>query len=283
MGERIAIVCDSTCDLPRVWIEKYGITVVPEHVRFGDQDFRDGVDLDPPAFYAKLRSSDLLPKTSQPSPAEMQRAYEALAPSCDRIFSIHLSSKLSGAVDSARVAAQSVSVPVEVIDSQFASMAMGFIVVEAAEAAKRGDPQDVRNAIELTRARMHVYFLVDTLSYLQRNGRLGRAQAFMGTLLNVKPLLQLKDGEILPFEQVRSRKRGMERQIEQMRTHFSVQAPKRGAIVHADIAEEAEKFAALAHETFPQTEWVVTYLGAVLGANAGPGVLGIVAYRGSDA
>ncbi|MHB8573968.1 MAG: DegV family protein, partial [Dehalococcoidia bacterium] len=210
----LRIVTDSTADLNEQEHESLGITVVPLTVFFGDQAYLDRVELDPPEFYERLRTSKVLPRTSQPSVGRFKEAYEHLAADgATEILSIHLSSKLSGTAGSARLAAQDPPphCRMETLDSLTVAAGLAAIVRRAAEVAARGGGLD--EALAAARAQMprqQVHILLDTLEYLQRGGRIGRAKAWFGSMLNIKPIIRVQDGEVGQGERVRSRARGID-------------------------------------------------------------------------
>ena len=186
----VKIVTDSTADLPPGLAEELNISVVPLKVHFGEEEFLDWIDLDSDNFFEKLAGSGVMPHTSQPSPADFVKIYREIAAESDQLISVHLSAKLSGTYQSAVIAKSELKhLDIEVIDSGLASMALGIVVIEAARAAKAGlAKEDIILQLKDNMAKVKVYFAVDTLEYLQRNGRIGKAAALVGGLLNVKPL-----------------------------------------------------------------------------------------------
>lgn len=276
--ERISIVTDSTADLPRELLAKYDITTVPLKIYFGDEEFREGIDLFPDEFYEKLRSSPHHPRTSQPSPAEFAACYETLSQKSDRIISIHLSSKLSGTYQSAVLARDMVKVPVDVIDSKGASMMIGFAVLEAARAAKEGmDRESILNKIYDVIKKLKVYFVVDTLDWLQRGGRIGKASAFLGDLLNIKPMLTISNGLVTPVEKIRGNTRVLDRLLEKVSVDAN-RAPFTGTILHAGCRDKAEKYKEIFEKHFDFKELTISAIGAVIGTYTGPGTTGIIYY-----
>ena len=207
----VAIVTDSVADLPPQVAEEFGIAVVPLVVRFGTDLYRDGLDLSPDQFYERLKSSKALPATSVPPPGAYADAYDKLAEKTNEILVITLTSKLSATYE---VAVQAVGLMkkkarVEVLDSEWAIMAQGFIVIAAAKAAQSGASLDeVLDVARHTVHRVDMYAAFDTLEYLERGGRIGKAQAFLGSLLKVNPIIGLKDGEVYPLGRERSRAKG---------------------------------------------------------------------------
>lgn len=273
---KVRIVTDSTSDLPASLREQYGITMVPLDVRFGQEVFKDQVDMSSEEFYARLRNNDVLPRTSQPAPGDFLRVYGQLADEydCDAIVSIHLSSKLSGTFQAAQVASEMASVPVAAIDSLGASAGLGWTVLAAAIASRRGEDLEAVKARALQVAgRMHMYFSVDTLKFLEQNGRIGKAQSLLGSLLRLKPVVRLNEGEVEPYDKVRGREALIERMTEIARERAQGDRLIMG-IVHGDARERAEKYreslerAGIVHQVriFPA--------GPVIGSHCGPGLLG---------
>ena len=273
----VRIVTDSTADIPLDVAEKLGITVVPLTVFFGDEAFLDGVELDNAGFYRKLASSKDLPRTSQPSPASFQEAYTRLIDEgADGILSIHLSSKLSGTYQSARTARDTLPesarhIPMEVIDSLSISVGMSRAIMLAAEEARQDLELDTIKAHVLDQlARTHILAVLDTLEYVKRGGRIGGARALLGNMLSVKPIVGLKDGEVVPIEQPRTRSKAYAR-IAQL-------LAEQGRIEHVSIAEASEDVGqqlAAAIKTVYKGDLPVYKLGAALGTHTGPGTAAI--------
>ena len=273
---KVKIVTDSVADLPSRVVEDLGITVVPLLVRFGEDMYRDGIDLTADQFYEKLKGSKALPATSVPSPGAFAEAYDKLTEETDEILVITLSSKLSGTYE---VALQSIELMqkkcrVEVIDSGLATMAEGFIVMKAAEAAQAGAGLD--QTIEVTRKNIpRVDFLstFDTLEYLRRGGRIGKAQAFLGSILKVNPLITLRDGVVEPVGRTRSRARAIERLYE-----FAMGYSYIEEIAVGDTAcpEEAEALVEQLSAKFPKERIHRSKMTPVMGTHTGPGLLLVV-------
>ncbi len=275
----VRIVTDSTCDLPGQLVAECGITVVPLIVMFGDEALRDGIDIDGPTFYERLKASRELPRTSQPSVETFRATYEALAADANEIVSIHLSSKLSGTLNSASIARDQVSheLHIELVDSYNVSVGLGAIVLEAAAAASAG--AKMAEVVEVTRRAMdRVYWVafLDTLEYLHRGGRIGKARSLVGSILSIKPLLHCEDGEVAPFERVRTRTRAVERLFEIATEDRMV---KRLIVAAAGNEEEAEAFMERLRPVMPHTEFLLGQLGPVVGVHAGPGALGVCMVR----
>lgn len=276
---RVKIVTDSGSDIPADIAEELGITVVPLTVHFGDEEYKDGVELDAKQFYQRLYAGDL-PRTSQPSPAEFEAVYRELQQDADAIVSCHLSSELSGTMQSAVLAStmDGIDVPVHVVDSRSASLGIGWMAMEAARMAKDGADADTIVAhVQAIAERHKVLFVVDTLEFLQRNGRIGRAQAFVGGLLNIKPLLTIDDGVVAPLERARGRAKARARLLDLVSAGVDGRRIRVG-VMHGDVPDEAEALAEQLRERVDVEELMIGQLGATIGTHAGPGTIGIVYY-----
>jgi DegV family protein with EDD domain len=276
----VRIVTDSTCDLPRSICDELGIVVVPLNVHFGDKVYRDGVDLDSDQFFELLATSQNLPKTSQPATGLFEETYNRLAADGSAVVSIHLSSKLSGTLHSASLARDAVRsrCMVEVVDSRSASLGLGLIVKAAAEKACQGASQwDIVSYVRRLVPNVHVVCMVDTLEYLQRGGRIGRARAFVGTLLNIRPIIKLEDGEVHPGEKVRTRSKAIDWLVE-----FVELFPKidQLAVLHSNSPSDIEMLLRRLEPLYPRDRILVGQYGPVIGAHVGPGGLGVVVSQG---
>jgi DegV family protein with EDD domain len=267
-----AVVTDSTADLPADWAGRFGIEVVPLKVLFGKETFRDGVDMTSDQFFTRLAASSSLPTTSAPSPGEFAEVYERLARDYDGCISIHIGAKLSATAESARVGAQSVEgFKVNVIDSQTVSMPMAFLCRIAAESSSL---EEATAAVEERVPKCRVLALLDTLRYLEMGGRLSRAQAMIGTMLDVKPLLLVSDNaEIKPVERVRTRSRAIPRMVDFFRAEQPVECV---AVMHAQAREDADRIAEDLRKEVNGLEITVGQIGSVLGTHTGPRALGVV-------
>ncbi|HXJ48784.1 MAG TPA: DegV family protein [Candidatus Acidoferrum sp.] len=271
MKRSFAVVTDSTSDVPDGWRERYDIQVVPLKVMFGEETFRDGVDMNNEQFFARLGTSTKLPTTSAPSPGDFAELYTRLAKDHDGCISIHIARSLSATAEAARVGAQSVEgFRVEVIDSETVSMPMAFLCRVAAECTTLDEAAE---AVAKRIPGCRVLALLDTLRYVEMGGRVSRAQAMIGTMLDLKPLLLMVDGEIKSLDRVRTRSRAIPRMVE----HFEEDSPvEHVGVVHAQAPEEAEQIAAGLRGRFPGLEVPVGQIGCVLGTHVGPKALGLV-------
>ncbi|MFI5284073.1 MAG: DegV family protein [Candidatus Dormibacterales bacterium] len=271
MTRGFAVVTDSTADLPEEWRTRYGIEVVPLKVLFGNETLRDRVDMTDDEFFTRLAAATRLPTTSAPSPGEFAEVYRRLAQDHDGCISIHIGAQLSATAEAARVGAQSVEgFRVEVIDSETVTMPIAFLCQIAAGA----DTLD--EAVAAVRERIprcRVLALLDTLRYLEMGGRIGKAQALLGTMLDLKPLLLVADREIRPVERARTRSRAISRMVD----YFAGELPvEHVAVMHAQAKEEAEQIAAGLRDRLPGFEVPIGQIGCVLGTHAGPRALGLV-------
>jgi DegV family protein with EDD domain len=275
----VAVVTDSTAYLPAGLAAERGIRVVPLEVRLGERVGREGVDIDAAAVSAALADRQLVVQTSRPAPAEFVKTYRAaLADGATEVVSVHLSRELSGTWDAARLAAQEVGPErVRVVDSRSTAMGLGFAVLEAADAADRGaDGEAVEEAAADVAARCRVFFCVDTLDRLRRGGRIGAAAALVGNALAVKPLLHVAQGRIVPLEKVRTTARAAQRLVE-LAVRAAGDGPADLAVHHLGAADRADELAARLRERLPRAARpLVSEVGAVIGAHAGTGLLGIV-------
>jgi len=267
------IVTDSVADLPSQVVNELGITIVPLNVRFGTEVYRDGVDLTAEQFYDRLVHSQTPPVTSVPSPGSFAEVYDKLAEETDEILAIILSSKLSGTYE---VALQSIGLmkrkcQVEVIDSQWATMAQGFIVMKAAKAAQAGASLD--EVIEITQnniSRVDFLSTFDTLEYLKRGGRIGKAQAFLGSILRVNPLITLRDGVVEPAGRTRSRAKAIELMCDFVRSYFHIEEM---AVEDAACPDEAEALVERLSSKFPRERIYRSKTTPAIGTHTGPGLL----------
>ena len=273
----VRIVTDSTADLPPELARELGITVVPLTVIFDGVAYRDGLDIQADDFYARLQSSKSLPTTAAPAPADFAAAYDSLLneKGVEGIVSIHLSGKLSATYNNACQAAEGLgdkSEFVAVFDSKSGSLGTGLQVILAARAAAGGaTSSEVLALLKRYVDKVKLVFVVDTLEYLQRGGRIGRARAFLGNLLQIKPILSVRDGEIYPEERVRTRRQALDRLFQ-----LCAQTPfvQEIGVVHATTPEEADELQRRFRAAFPAANIYFSRLGPALGVHLGPGVIG---------
>jgi len=271
----VKIVTDSTADVPPTLAEELGITVVPVYLRFGDEVYRDRVDISEDEFYQRLLQDPIHPSTTQPTPQDFVDAYQRLSQEADGIISIHVTSKLSGTYNSAMQGKKLVKdgCPIEVVDSETVSIAMGLIAMEAAKIARSGKSlQQVVAKVKQTIPNIHLLILFDTLKYLAKGGRIGKAKALLGSILSVKPLLTVKDGELVPAGQVRTRSKGIQRLIDFAKNAIDIQDL---SVLYSTTPDEAQTLAEHIGSIFPRERITLARLGPGLGVHGGPGVLAI--------
>jgi DegV family protein with EDD domain len=267
------IVTDSTSDLPAEVVRELGITVVPALVQFGDRVYRDGVDLSTEEFYRKLQINSVLPRTSAPSPGTFREIYSQLAQEAEAIVSIHVSAKMSVTCDAARVGSTDLKCPISIIDSQTASMACGLLVILAARAAREGASlSDIDALVRAAVPRTVTFGVFGTLEYLYKGGRIGRAQAFLGSMLKLNPILAIRAGEILPIARVRTRPKAIERLCEILRDSG---VPQEMSVMSTTEPEEAEALAQRLSALFPPERMYRASIGPSMGTYVGPGAVGV--------
>lgn len=281
----IKVVTDSTADLSRGLLNRYGIEMIPLTINFGNEFYADKIDMSSSRFFAMLEERDELPTTSQPSMGKFKEKYLQLAKEYDSIISIHIASKLSGTYKVAKLAAEmvqeEVDVDIRVIDSKSASLGMGFLAIYAAEAIAEGDEveeilREIKKRIDL----VEVFFTVDTFEYLQKGGRIGKASAFVGDLLNIKPILKVnKTGEVELHSRTRGKKRLFKKIKQLVESNLKERdldfAPRLG-ILHGNAVSDLER---LKNELNDLVQWdyiISSEISPVIGTHVGPGTLGIV-------
>ena len=276
--ENTAIVLDSTADFPEARDRYPNMRVVPLYVRFGEESFRDYVDIDPHTFYTRLRTVSSLPTTSQPTPQDFLAAYEELA-GYERIYSLHLSSRLSGTFRSAELAAEEAGGDrIRVVDSETASAAVTMLALAIQRRLRLAagcSDEEIEALIERYKREAEILFTVDTLEFLAKGGRIGRAKALAGNLLHVKPILTIEEGEIVPVTRVRGRRKALEEFGRRFSEATSDRPGLRVGIAHAEASGTVEELMVVVAAARPQAEIeIVTTLGAVVGTHAGPGTVG---------
>ena len=277
------MVTDSCSGIPPDLAETHGVAVIPLTVRFGEETFRDGVDMTAEEFYRRLPSTPELPRTSQPSVAEFLELFDRLAGEGDPtgILVVTLSHKLSGTYQSAVQAAREFGrVPVEVVDSLSVSVPQTFAAVAAARVANRGAGlAEVAAAAREVAGRCRLYATLDTLEYLRRGGRIGRAAAWAGAVLQIKPVITIDGGEVAPVARLRTRAKAVEFILERLRDEIKPDRPLHAGIIHANSPQEAADLAEEVRRRFQPEELIISGITPVIGTHAGPGALGVAYYQ----
>ena len=278
----VKVVTDSTADLPAQVVDDLGIVVVPLHIHFGEETFEDGVTISTEGFYNLLTTGDILPKTSAPSSGMFIETYERLAQETAEIISIHISTKLSATYASALVARDGVETPcrIELVDTLQASVGLGLLVVQAAKMAREGASLDevLRSTLQAV-PRTQYFGVVDTLEYLHKGGRIGRAATFLGSMLNVKPIIGLRQGITHPIERVRGREKALDRICELVGSFHDITSL---AVAHTTSEEEMESLATRLSQFFPSDDILRARCGATLGTYLGPGALTVALISGEE-
>lgn len=284
MAARTAIVTDSTCNLPPDLAHARGIHVVPLYVVWGDDSLRDGIDIHEREFYARLRASNEIPKTSQATPQDFVAAFEQAraAANADEVVCVVISSALSGTYASAILAQGMVNFPVHVIDTRQVSWALGHAVLAAADARDSGAaPDEIAVAARDAAARQQLVFTIDSLEHLKRGGRISSGKLFVGSALNIKPVLVVRDGVIEAVENVRTRKRALQQLPNVAADALAGRHVKRLSVLHADAEAEGRAVLEQARAQFQPDEMMFAYATTVLGVHAGPGAVGLVVEWGA--
>jgi DegV family protein with EDD domain len=274
-AENTAVVLDSTADFPQAGERFPNWRVVPLYVRFGEESLRDYVDLGPDEFYARLRDADELPTTSQPTPGDFLQTYQSLG-GYERVLSVHIAGTFSGTVESARTAAAELGDRVRVIDTGSASAAIAMLGLAIQRRLERGTTDEEVEALAASYGgRSGLLFTVETLEYLRRGGRIGKAAAAAGNLLNIKPILTIRDGEVLPLKRVRGNAKAFAEFVRAFTEATVDRLSLRVGIAHADAPEKADALVHMVRRERPAAALeLVTPLGPVVGTHAGPGTVG---------
>ncbi|RJQ41438.1 MAG: DegV family protein [Anaerolineaceae bacterium] len=277
---KVVVVTDSTAYIPDQITEELDIRVIPLHVVWGDKVYKDNVDLKSDVFYPMLKKAKDLPTTSQPSPKEFMDLYKSILDHGDKIISIHISSGISGTTNSASQAKEMLaSQDIEIIDSRSTGMALGFVAVVAARLAlKNASLQECKALAKKAVENIDVFFMVNTLEYLHKGGRIGGASALLGSALDLKPILYLKDGKIESYEKVRTKKKAINRIIEISKEKIGTRRPLHIAIIQVEAEEDAAYVKAELEKIYkPEDieEFMITGLSPVIGTHTGPGVIAI--------
>ena len=283
---KVAVVTDSTAYLPGELINKFNITTVPQVLIWGDKTYRDGIDILPDEFYLRLKTAKVMPSTSQVSPMTMKIVFEKLINEGFDICGIFLSAKLSGTIQSCIQAIEMMEKGKEkiaIVDSETTAMAMGFQVLTVAKAAQAGATlEECKNLAEKTREHTGVLFVVDTLEFLHRGGRIGGAQRMLGTALNFKPILEIKDGRIESIEKVRTKSKAYNRVLEILVERIGGKQDIHLATLHANAELDARDLLDKASQELKPTETIFTSVSPVIGTHAGPGTVGLAFMVGMD-
>jgi len=275
----VKIVTDSSADLPAQLVQELGITVVPLYVRFGKDIYRERVDISDEEFYEKLQHGPIHPVTIQPTPQDFANVYEGLSQEADGIVSIHISTKLSGTYNCAVQGKEMIEkrCPIEVVDSQLITISLGLVDIAAAAVANAGgNLQQVLEEVKQAIPNIHLFGLLDTLKYLALGGRIGKAKALLGSILNVKPLLTLKDEGVMPAGQARTRAKGIDKFFDLAKNAGNIQDL---AVAYSTIPNEAQTLVERLGSIFPKERIKLVRLGTTLGVHLGPGAL-VVGFRG---
>jgi DegV family protein with EDD domain len=281
---KVALVTDSTAYLPSNLLKAHNITVVPQVLIWGDETFHDGVDILPDEFYRRLSTAKVMPTTSQVAIVTMKDTFEKLLAAGYDVLGVFISSKLSGTMQSAIQAKEMLSKAADkiaIVDSLSTAMAMGFHVLAAARAAESGAGlAECKKLAEEAQKHTGVYFVVDTLEFLRRGGRIGGAQALLGSALNIKPILMLEDGKIESVEKIRTRGKALDRLVEVVVEKASGQTPVRLATLHANSEADAQSVLVAAAGKLNPVEKFLTSVSPVIGTHAGPGTVGLAYMTG---
>ncbi len=271
------VVADTTCGLPQEVYRRLDIPMIPQVINFGEESFREGVDMDAAAFMARLRTGKDMPKTAAPYPGDFIEVFQKCVSAGESIVCVHPSSDLSGTVRSAEIAKKDFpDADIRVIDTRTVAGPLGSLVLEADRLAKQGASADeVEARVREMMVRQRIYFIVDTLEFLRRGGRIGGAQALLGTVLQIKPILTLKEGRIDQFERERTKKRALARIKELITAEAARGVEAHVSVNHAGVQQEAEAFAAELKQTLGVDEVLVLDMPPAIVTHAGPGLLAI--------
>lgn len=276
---KFVVVTDSTSYIPRDVAQKHGITVAPQVLIWDNQTYRDGIDIQPTEFYSRLKTAKSMPSTSQVSPATMQEIFQGLVEKGTSVLGIFISSKLSGTLQSAIQAKEmmgSAGEKVTLVDSQSTAMGLGFQALMAARASEAGASIEEAAALASSaHERTGVFFAVDTLEFLHRGGRIGGAQRFIGSALNLKPILAVKEGKVEGIERIRTKSKAHERVLELVGEQVKGKSNVRLATLHANSADDAKGLLDRATAALSPVETLFTEVSPVVGTHAGPGTVGL--------
>lgn len=281
MGKlNVAVVTDSTANIPDNYVDELNIHVIPQILNWEGDTYLDGIDITPSEFYQRLVQAKELPTTSQPSAGQFYEFFGNLAETNEAIIGVFISEHLSGTIDSALTAAEMMSdYPIEIVDSKSASMGLGFMAMAVARALKDG--ATYKEAAQLARELIpvtHAIFVVDTLEYLHKGGRIGGAQRLVGSLLSMKPLLHLEDGRIEPLARIRTKRKAIEKLLDVVASDTEGKGKLHASVIHAAAPEDAEQFKGQVMERLDPVELISTELSPVVGTHTGPGLVGMGYY-----
>jgi DegV family protein with EDD domain len=279
---KVAIITDSTAYLPPELVSENQINVVPQILIWGDETFADGVDIQPSEFYSRLSTSKIMPSTSQVSPATFNKLFQTLLDQDYDILCVLIGNNLSGTIASAIQAKESYpQAKIEITDSNTTAMALGFVALAAARAAKDGATlSDCKAVADRACSQVGVVFAVDTLEFLHRGGRIGGAKKLLGTALKMKPILEVTGGRVEGIEQVRTRSKSLQRLIELVGTRIDGRSPVRLATLHANSPDDAKLILDQAVSEFNAVESIFSEVSPVIGTHAGPGTVGLAFMAG---
>jgi DegV family protein with EDD domain len=279
-NQKIVLVTDSSAYIPESAMEGLDISVIPLWLIWEEKWFKDGVDIHPKAFYKRLKSADTLPTSSQPSVKEFEKFFRQVAESCDAIVSVLVSSKISGTVASAQAALKDFSnFPIRIVDSLHGSMGVGLAVLAAARAAAKGASIDeVVSIAKDICSKVELLFVVDTLEYLHRGGRIGTARRYLASILSIKPILEFKEGMIGPLSQARTKKKAIALLLDLVRERLGGRGMGETAVVDIDCSDEGDALAEMVKARFAASSVLRAEVSPVVGTHVGPGGLGIAFY-----
>lgn len=278
--KKIAWITDSTAYMEEDWAREHGIYVVPLNVIFGEESLREGAEITTEAFYARMKDAKALPKTSQPSIGDFVSLYERLAEEYAEGIAIHISSGISGTYHTSVQAASMVGFPLKAIDSRIATYPMTYMLKEGIRLEAEGYGADeIAERLEQMKGKFESYFLVDDLHHLHRGGRLNAAQYLVGSMLQIKPILTIKGGKIIPVEKIRTFKKAKERIYEHFNRDAEEKVPMKACVIHANALDEANKWAEELRSLYPHVEYHLSVFGPVIGTHVGAGTLGLTWYK----
>jgi DegV family protein with EDD domain len=279
---KIALVTDSTAYVPKNYLDQYSIIVAPQILIWGEETFQDGVDILPNEFYARLKTAKVMPSTSQVTPKAFYDIFNKLLEQDFQVLAILISEKLSGTIASAVQAREMIgTAPIEIVDSETTAMAMGFQLLAVAQAIENGANMTESKALaEEARKHTGVVFAVDTLEFLHRGGRIGGASRYLGTALNIKPILEVVGGRVEAIERVRTRAKSLQRLLELVEQRIAGRKPVRVATLHANALQDAEELLQQGKQRFDALESIMSEVSPVVGTHAGPGTIGLAFIAG---